>query len=291
MSEHNQLADELDYLLSQHTVTSAAPTAPATSTEPTEYRERCPKCNGSGRFYGYRGGDCGPCFPCKGQGFTVFKTSTEARAKARDAKQRAKASAADESIAAFVAEFPTLWAWIEANPGFEFALSLRDDVAKFGRLTDNQRLAVQRCMEREATREAAKVERVTNAPTLDVGKIEEAFARAKTAGLSRPFLLLDCFKFTLAPMTGRNAGAVYVKTLADAGSVYLGKIGAGRFFRSGDCTDDQEARIIAACADPAAAAKLYGIRTGNCSCCGRELTNPESIARGIGPICADKFGF
>lgn len=35
-------------------------------------------------------------------------------------------------------------------------------------------------------------------------------------------------------------------------------------------------------------AKAYGVRTGVCGCCGRELTNPESIDRGIGPVCASK---
>ena len=28
-----------------------------------------------------------------------------------------------------------------------------------------------------------------------------------------------------------------------------------------------------------------------CGCCGIMLTNPESIRRGIGPICAGKWGF
>lgn len=35
----------------------------------------------------------------------------------------------------------------------------------------------------------------------------------------------------------------------------------------------------------------YGRLTGNCSCCGLTLTNPDSIERGIGPICASKYGF
>jgi len=43
--------------------------------------------------------------------------------------------------------------------------------------------------------------------------------------------------------------------------------------------------------DPSAAARAYGLRTGQCSICGRELTNAESRARGIGPICAERFGF
>jgi hypothetical protein len=71
----------------------------------------------------------------------------------------------------------------------------------------------------------------------------------------------------------------------------LGRIVDGRFLRSHACDDATEARILAAIADPAAAAIAYGQRTGTCSCCGRELTNAESRARGIGPICAEKYGF
>lgn len=36
-------------------------------------------------------------------------------------------------------------------------------------------------------------------------------------------------------------------------------------------------------------AKLYGKTTGECGICHKTLTNPESIAAGIGPICAQKF--
>lgn len=38
-----------------------------------------------------------------------------------------------------------------------------------------------------------------------------------------------------------------------------------------------------------AEAKAYGVRTGICCVCGRLLTNPESIALGIGPVCAGRF--
>ena len=36
-------------------------------------------------------------------------------------------------------------------------------------------------------------------------------------------------------------------------------------------------------------AAAYGRRSGRCCCCGRELTDPASIAAGIGPVCAAKF--
>lgn len=36
-------------------------------------------------------------------------------------------------------------------------------------------------------------------------------------------------------------------------------------------------------------AKAFGAETGWCIMCGTELTDPDSIAAGIGPICATKF--
>lgn len=41
--------------------------------------------------------------------------------------------------------------------------------------------------------------------------------------------------------------------------------------------------------DPIAASREYGKRTGTCGACSRTLTNPESIALGIGPVCARRF--
>lgn len=43
--------------------------------------------------------------------------------------------------------------------------------------------------------------------------------------------------------------------------------------------------------DPAAASKEYGRITGHCGVCGAPLENPESVKRGIGPVCATKMGY
>lgn len=43
--------------------------------------------------------------------------------------------------------------------------------------------------------------------------------------------------------------------------------------------------------DPQAAAERYGRELGVCGCCGRDLTNATSRARGIGPVCAQKRGW
>lgn len=42
---------------------------------------------------------------------------------------------------------------------------------------------------------------------------------------------------------------------------------------------------------PKACAIRYGMEIGRCAICDRTLTNPESIARGIGPICAERVGW
>lgn len=41
--------------------------------------------------------------------------------------------------------------------------------------------------------------------------------------------------------------------------------------------------------DPRAAASAFGMESGHCGVCGRELTVPESIEMGIGPVCLQKF--
>jgi hypothetical protein len=122
---------------------------------------------------------------------------------------------------------------------------------------------------------------------INVGRIEEAFASAFGKGIKRPKLRLGAFQFSRAPDTGKNAGSIYVKE----GEQYLGKVTAGEFFPVRECGDERKAQVIEVAADPAKAAKAYGMRTGSCSCCGRELTNGVSIDLGIGPICASKFGW
>lgn len=44
-------------------------------------------------------------------------------------------------------------------------------------------------------------------------------------------------------------------------------------------------------ADPRAASVRYGRELGHCGICGRTLTDPDSIANGIGPVCAGRVGW
>ena len=42
-------------------------------------------------------------------------------------------------------------------------------------------------------------------------------------------------------------------------------------------------------ADPLGAVKAYAKITGRCGVCNRKLEDPDSVAAGIGPICAQGF--
>lgn len=70
---------------------------------------------------------------------------------------------------------------------------------------------------------------------------------------------------------------------------YLGKVTPSK--ADSRLPDNIREALIQAADDPLTAAIRYGRETGSCSCCGRELTDPRSIERGIGPVCASKFGW
>jgi hypothetical protein len=94
--------------------------------------------------------------------------------------------------------------------------------------------------------------------------------------------------FSPAGANSANAGAVYVKGERDA---YLGKVLGGRFQRSRDCSDEQALDIVEIAGDPKSAAIAHGKKFGKCSVCARDLSDPESVERGIGPVCADRYGW
>lgn len=288
----DDLNDPLDDILAAP-VEFRRPVAPAAAIAQVEaaYSEPCRDCGGSGQFRSYTGRLVGRCFKCEGKGRLTFKTSPDKRAAARAqaAGKRAEAATSREvEINAWQAANPAEWAWIQANAGrFDFATAMAVDLGKFGRLTPGQFAAVQRCIAKDAARKVAAVERAANAPAISIERVEQAFGKALTNGLKNPKLRLAGFTFSPAKASSANAGALYVKT----GETYLGKIMGGKFLAARECTPEQQAEVLAVASDPSGAAIAYGRRTGNCACCGRTLTKGESIDRGIGPICAETFGW
>jgi hypothetical protein len=260
------------------------------------FEQACPKCTGSGMYYGASRYGM-QCFTCKGKGKLSFKTSPATRAKAKDSAQR-RATAKVDAQATKVAEWkeanPTETAWMESSaPRFEFAKSMLDALNKYGHLTEKQMATVQRLTvqsaERQAQYQAERQAKAETAPEVSVEAIEVAFNNAKQSGVKHPKLRLESFVFSPASESGKNAGAIYVKSKGDG--VYLGKVMGGRLFTSRDCTSEAAQRITAVASDPKQAAIAYGMEFGSCSVCGRQLTDSDSVARGIGPICSEKYGF
>ena len=255
----------------------------------TLFKEDCKKCSGTGRWvpsFGY--GGVRRCFSCNGRGYHEFKTPAVQRALNRERAAAKKERVAAEAIDSFKADFPAEYEWMVASAArFDFAQSMLDAVRKYGSLTERQLAAVQKCVAKAAERVAERQQRADSAPSVSIEAIETAFSNAKGAGIQRPKLRLDTFVFSLAPDSGKNAGAIYVKEDGQ----YLGKVMGGKLFAVRDCSAEAQNRILAVASDPASAAVAYGKKFGSCAVCARTLSDPVSVERGIGPICAGRFGW
>lgn len=175
----------------------------------------------------------------------------------------------------FARAYPAEAQWLRDH-STDFAESLKRRIRSGGILTPGQLTALVRC--------AAPA---PAAAAVDVAKIEEAFAAARERGVKHPKLRLADFKFTDGGPSTLHAGAVFVRE----GGLYLGKVLQGQFHPNGNCAPDKRAKVVAAIADPHAAAIAYGQRTGACAVCGRPLVVTASVDLGIGPVCKEKMGW
>jgi hypothetical protein len=292
--QHDDLNDDLGDIFADMDLdpsrprdTSSLPPIPAVPAQPL-FVEPCRACRGSGRFYSYTGRLVGNCFKCKGTGKQSFKTAPDTRAKNRESAQNAKDRKASAGVAEFSEKHTEEFAWIIVKAGtFNFATEMLNALNKFGHLTERQLATVTRLMlqdkERDAARTAAKAEAEAKAVAVDITPIMKAMETAMANDIKRPLLRAGDFKFAYKP------GVIYVRNRS--GDIYYGKIVEGRFFQSRDCTAEDQAKIVEVASDPMQAAIAYGRREGACAICGRTLTNHESIDRGIGPICAENFGW
>lgn len=129
---------------------------------------------------------------------------------------------------------------------------------------------------------------------LEGRKIMELFDRVKATGLKTPKVFLALgeteIKLSVAPMTGKNPGYLYVTVGAD----YLGKVSPEGVFRTSRPLVESDDELIALlnkfATDPEGTAKEYGRITSRCCFCGLELSNRNSIWNGYGEICAGHYG-
>ena len=186
----------------------------------------------------------------------------------------------------YAKRFPDETQWLIDNKDKNsFAASLYNSIVRYGALTANQLAAVQKNL-------TAKVP-AADAPApvqLHTESLMQAFDKAKANKVQYPKMRFEGFVISPASLTGKNAGALYVKSDEGEG-VYLGKVVGGIFHPTRECNEATVNKVHAILKDPLKEAVAYGKRVGVCSICGRRLDNKESIDRGIGPICAEKFGF
>lgn len=280
---------------------------------PTFKELPCPKCGGKGYVVmGYVNIQKYRCYKCAGTGrvapskrkpLDMSPEAIERRQKAGIKRRANKVKKAVDHNAA-TAEWEKsdeLGIFLRSAADWsEFAVNMLNAHHKFGEFTEKQEIAI-RSMKAKVD---ARGDREADAD-LSSGNLEDIFkifTKAIESGRKRPVLRIAVLedpndddsdvsghlKISLAPAGGKNAGHLYVKLDDD----YQGKIDPdGKFFAIRDAEDGIAEVLVAIADDPLAKAVLYGRKTGNCACCGRELTNQDSIDLGIGPICAEKWGF
>lgn len=255
------------------------------------FRQSCVKCGGTGSFRGWSGRLVGRCFACEGKGYKLTKTSPAQLAQNRARALDRKFDKLAENGRGFADQFPDVNAYLVARAGrWSFAQEMLVAASKYGHLTEGQMAAVRRAMARDAERAAADAQPKAAVDVNSLQPLITALKHARESGLKWARLTVagePPITFSLAKDSSSNAGCIYAK----ADGQYLGKITPDGQLRLVSEGRAQESAIREACKDPLAKAKLYGLQTGRCGCCGRELTDPESIAAGIGPICAGRFGW
>jgi len=246
----------------------------------------CTKCRATGKFYSYTGRYVGPCLKCDGTGKIAGLHMDDKSVRAREqaaARREAKKAAAEAAKVQWAQDHADVIQWIDRNPTFVFAASLGQSVSRFGSLTDKQVEAARRCIEREAARQAERAAQAAApmpADALDLSSLPQG-RYAVPDGDTRLKVLVR------KPTDGQWAGFVFVSDAAEYGQrTRYGMQAPNKGYRGQ--IEDALRKIVAA---PEAALVAYGKLTGCCGVCGRALEDEASVARGIGPICAEKLGF
>lgn len=178
-----------------------------------------------------------------------------------------------------------------------FAESLLGQYAQKGSLSEKQAYWV----EKLAARATKGDEPVVATPVGDISGIVQLIQNAKSKlKFPRVLLLTDVatLRVSLAGPASKMPGSVMItenEKQADGRYVWVGRITVdGKFIPGKNVAEDKMSTFVAAltlfAADPAGVAKAYGIKTGHCCFCARELTDKVSVGLGYGPICAERWG-
>lgn len=253
----------------------------------------CPACKGSGLWSGGMTNKHGnnKCWTCGGSGQLV--TNPAQLAKQRQQRQNRKAKLRQDNQARNAAhDDGALLDFVQANANWnDFFASLLNQHLDGREWTQKQAEAAQRM---RAKTEAKRAEKDANAPKADGTRIRQMFDDALANGKKRRALHAGRFddegellnKIVLTPARAPRT-EIWVKVDDE----FVGGIKDTGTLALRNWAPEWLAGVLTAiAADPDGECRMYGQRTGSCSCCGRELTNAESIELGIGPICREKWG-
>ncbi len=193
----------------------------------------------------------------------------------------ARPKAATDTRVQWIAAHKPVYDWLlnAHATGSAFASSLLRYLEQNGCLSHGQLAAVENNLRRATP---------ANVAGEGFALLRRAFEHARGSGLKYPKVHVGALRFSIAQDDSRNPGYIYVNVHGE----YAGKISpGGEFSPARETTAEQIERITTVSRDPFAAAIAHGHATGNCAICSRPLSDPESVTRGIGPICAKKFGW
>lgn len=181
----------------------------------------------------------------------------------------------------------------------QFANSLSEHLLRHGRLTERQCECVRRDIERVPAQTLLPLAQAGDAERL-YREHAQSSAMARVGGIDLRALPAGRYavpggdtrlKVLIQQVPpgepDKWAGYTFVSDAADYGRRRrYGLQRPGKLY-----TGELQAELSAIMADPKAATVAYGKLTSHCGVCGRPLEDAESVARGIGPICASKRGW
>ena len=185
----------------------------------------------------------------------------------------------------FLEQHAELVDWLGEQSWSDFAQSLHRQATHKGSLSPKQLAAA---MNMKAKCDAKRAEREAEKAGHEVKGHAALLAAFDRAGehLKYPRITLGPLVITKAAEHSRNPGHLYIKL----DGAYAGKVTPEGKLLARGLSPAEILRITDLLQDPESAARDYGKETGSCCMCNRELTNPDSIAAGIGPICASRWG-
>ena len=172
----------------------------------------------------------------------------------------------------------------------DFAASLLSQFERKGTLSPKQVACIERWED-----EGSAPRPVTGGSTIALRNVAQMLSQAGEELKWPKFRLLTAdgqrVVLSLAGDRARFPGSINV---TDGGrypdNKWFGRISIEGDFDPSRTPQDVVDTLKALDADPEAEWKVQGIRTGECGICGRELTDPVSVERGIGPVCASRVG-